>query len=76
MAILLAVTAAGLRAHGSFSRAPNSAAAAASGAVLAIVLSAAEGLAFVAFVIVLVSARPSASPRATRSPRGRPCRGG
>jgi hypothetical protein len=43
---------AGLRARGTFSHAPNYAAAAASGAAAAIVLSAAEGLAFVAFVIV------------------------
>jgi hypothetical protein len=67
---------AGLRARGTFSHAPNSAAAAASGAVLAIVLSAAEGLAFVAFVIVLVSARPQLKPKSEEEPRGRPCPGG
>jgi Domain of unknown function (DUF4129) len=58
VAVLLAATAAGLQARGTFTRGSNLAAAGASGAVLAIVLSAAEGVALIAFIIVLVSARP------------------
>jgi Domain of unknown function (DUF4129) len=57
-AVLLAVTAAGLQARGTFTRGSNLAAAGASGAVLAIVLSAAEGVALIAFIVVLVSVRP------------------
>ena len=63
VAVLLAVTATGLRARGTFSRAGSQTAAGASGAVLAIALSAAEGLAVVAFVIVLASARPQRIPK-------------
>jgi hypothetical protein len=63
VAVLLAVTATGLRARGTFSRAGSQTAAGATGAVLAIALSAAEGLAVIAFVIVLVSARPQRPPK-------------
>ena len=62
VAILLAVTAAGLQARGTFSHAPDTAAAGATGVTLAIILTAAEGLALVAFLIVLVSARPARQP--------------
>lgn len=62
VAILLAAAVAGLRARGTFARGGNQAAAGASGTVLAIALSAAEGLAFIAFIVVLASARPQRQP--------------
>jgi hypothetical protein len=62
VAVLLAVTVAGLRSRGPFSHAPDRALAGASGAVLAIVLGAAEGVALIAFVIVLAAARPGRKP--------------
>ena len=62
VAVLLAVTVTGLRARGTFAHAGNQTAAGASGTVLAIALSAAEGLAVIAFVIVLASARPQRQP--------------
>ena len=58
VAVLLAVTVAGLRAHGTFSRAAHSAAVGVTGSVLAVVLAAGEGIALVAFVLVLAMARP------------------
>jgi Domain of unknown function (DUF4129) len=58
VAVLLAVTVVGLRAHGTFSRAAHSAAASATGSVLAVLLSAGEGVALIAFIIVLAMARP------------------
>src|SRR5579862_27663 len=58
VAVLLAVTVAGLRAHGTFSRAAHSAAAGVTGSVLAILVAAGEGIAVVAFILVLVMARP------------------
>src|SRR5256885_787312 len=61
-AVLLAVPVAGLRSRGPFSHAPDRALAGASGAVLAIVLGAAEGVALIAFVIVLAAARPGRKP--------------
>jgi hypothetical protein len=57
VAALLAVTAAGLRARGGFSHVAH-AAAGISGSALGIVLGAAEGIAIVAFLLVLVMARP------------------
>jgi hypothetical protein len=57
------VTAVGLQARGTFARGQNQAVAGVSGAVLAIVLSAAEGIAVVAFIIVLASARPQRIPK-------------
>lgn len=63
LAVLLAVTVTGLRARGTFSRAGSQAAVGASGAVLAVALSAAEGLAVIAFLIVLASARPQRTPK-------------
>ncbi|MGH3149661.1 MAG: DUF4129 domain-containing protein [Streptosporangiaceae bacterium] len=59
VAILLAVTAAGLQARGTFSHSPDATAAGASGAALAIILTAAEGVGLVAFVLILVSIRPA-----------------
>jgi hypothetical protein len=58
VAVLLALAAVGLRAHGTFSRSANGSAAAASGAVLATALAVAEGVGLIAFIIVLVMARP------------------
>jgi len=58
VAVLLAVAVAGLRAHGTFSRAAHSAAAGVAGSLLAILLATGEGMAVVAFILVLVMARP------------------
>jgi uncharacterized protein DUF4129 len=58
VAILLALTAAGLRSRGTFSHAPDRALAGASGTALAIALAATEGVALVAFVVLLAVARP------------------
>jgi antitoxin (DNA-binding transcriptional repressor) of toxin-antitoxin stability system len=58
VAVLLLVAATGLRARGTFARGPNQAAAGATAATATIVLSAAEVLAFIAFLVVLASARP------------------
>ena len=63
VAILLAAAVAGLRARGTFAHGGNQTAAGASGTVLAVALSAAEGLAFVAFIVVLASARPQRQPK-------------
>jgi Domain of unknown function (DUF4129) len=73
VAILLAVMAIGLRARGTFSSGSNPATVGASGAVLATALYAAEGVAFVAFIVVLVSARPQGAPKhdETEPPRPR-----
>jgi LPXTG-motif cell wall-anchored protein len=64
VAILLALTAAGLRSRGTFSHAPDRALAGASGAVVATVLTVTEGVALVAFVLVLAMARPRRKPKA------------
>ena len=58
VAVLLALAAVGLRAHGTFSREVSTADRAASGAVLAIALAVAEGVGLVAFIVVLAMARP------------------
>jgi hypothetical protein len=63
VAVLLVVTAVGLQARGTFARGQNQAVAGVSGAVLAIALSAAEGIAAIAFIIVLASARPQRLPK-------------
>jgi len=68
VAVLLAVTAAGLRARGTFSHAPDRALAGASGAVLATILIAAEGLVLVAFIVVLAAARPRRGPQGEDEP--------
>ena len=63
VAVLLALTAAGLRSRGTFSHAPDRVLAGASGTVLATALAATEGVALVAFVLVLAMARPRRKPR-------------
>ena len=63
VAVLLALTAAGLRSRGTFSHAPDRVLAGASGTVLAIALAVTEGVALVAFALVLVMARPRRKPR-------------
>jgi hypothetical protein len=63
VAVLLAVAVAGLRARGAFSHNSDRTAVGASGPVLAIALSAAEGLAFIAFLVVLASARRTRQPQ-------------
>jgi hypothetical protein len=62
------VAAAGLRARGTFSHAPNQAAAGVSGATLAIALSAAEGIAVIAFLVLLASIRPRRKPKRDEEP--------
>jgi hypothetical protein len=64
--------AAGLRARGTFSNGSNPAAVGSSGAVLATALYAAEGLALVAFIVVLVSARPQRMPKRDETEPPRP----
>jgi hypothetical protein len=63
VAILLAVTVVGLRTSSTFSHTPNSTVAGASGTVLLTVLAAGEGIALVAFIVVLAMARPQRQPR-------------
>jgi Domain of unknown function (DUF4129) len=63
VAVLLAVTVTGLQARGTFARGPNQAAIGVSSAAAAIILSAAEGIAVIAFLIVLASARPQRKPK-------------
>ena len=57
VAVLLGVAAAGLRARGVFSHTPDSTAAGLTSGALAIVLPVAEGIAIVAFLVVLAFAR-------------------
>ena len=57
VAVLLAVTVAGLRAHGAFSRAAHSVATGVTGSLLTVLLATGEGMALVAFVVVLAMAR-------------------
>ena len=68
VAVLLAVAAAGLRSRGAFSRAPDEALRSASGAVLATALVAAEGIALIAFILLLALARPRRKPQAEDEP--------
>ncbi len=63
VAVLLAMAATGLRAWGTFSHGSNRTVAGASGTVLAVALSAAEGLGVIAFLVVLASARPQRKPK-------------
>ena len=63
VAVLLAAAVTGLRARGTFAHGGNQTAAGASGAVLATALSAAEGLAVIAFIVVVASARPQRQPK-------------
>jgi Domain of unknown function (DUF4129) len=71
VAVLLAVTVAGLRAHGTFSRAAHSAAEGVTGSLLGILVATGEGVAVVAFIIVLATARPerSKNPDTEEPPR-------
>ncbi len=61
--MLLAVTVTGLQARGTFARGPGQALIGVSGQAAAIILSAAEGIAVIAFLIVLASARPQRKPK-------------
>src|SRR6266702_3987110 len=72
VAVLLALTAAGLRSRGTFSHAPDRVLAGASGTVLATALAATEGVALVAFVLVLVMARPRRKPKLDEDEPPRP----
>jgi hypothetical protein len=63
VAVLLAVAVTGLQARGTFDRSPNQTAAGVSGATAGIILSAAEGVALITFLIVLASARPQRKPK-------------
>ena len=72
VAVLLALTAAGLRSRGTFSHAPDQVLAGASGTVLATALAATEGVALVAFALVLVLARPRRKPRPDKDEPPRP----
>jgi hypothetical protein len=72
VAVLLAVAAVGLRARGTFSHAPNLAALGASRSVLAVILAACEGLALIAFIIVLAMARPHRPKQETEDEPWRP----
>ncbi len=72
VAVLLALTAAGLRSRGAFSHAPDRVLAGASGTVLATALAATEGVALVAFVLVLVMARPRRKPKLDEDEPPRP----
>ena len=72
VAVLLAVTVAGLRARGTFSRTPDSALSGASRAVLVTALAVAEGFALIAFILLLAMARPRKKPPDDEEPPWRP----
>jgi hypothetical protein len=72
VAVLLAVTVAGLRARGTFSRTPDSALSGASRAFLLTTLAVAEGFALIAFILLLAMARPSKKPPDDEEPLWRP----
>ena len=57
------MTVTGLQARGTFARGPDQALVGVSGQAAAIILSAAEGIAVIAFLIVLASARPQRKPK-------------
>ena len=61
--VLLAAAVTGLQARGTFARGQNQALIGVSGSVAAVILSAAEGLAVIAFLIMLASARPQRKPK-------------
>jgi len=71
VAVLLAVAVAGLRAHGTFSRAAHSAAEGVTGSLLGLLVATGEGIAVVAFIVVLAMARPERrkSPDTEEPPR-------
>jgi hypothetical protein len=68
VAVLLAAAVAALRAGGTYPHAPHPAAAGFSGSALVIVLGAAEGVAFIAFVTVLALVRPQRRPEKPGEP--------
>ncbi len=68
VAVLLAVAVAGLRAHGTFSRAAHSAAEGVTGSLLGILVATGEGIAVVAFIVVLTMARPERKKGYTEEP--------
>ena len=61
--VLLAAAVTGLQARGTFARGQNQALIGVSGSAAAVILSAAEGLAVIAFLIMLASARPQRKPK-------------
>jgi hypothetical protein len=63
VAVLLALAVAGLQASGPFSRATQPEAAGLTGTALVASLSVAEGIAFIAFLVLLASARPRRPPK-------------
>src|SRR5689334_13208004 len=67
-ALLLAAAVAGLRAGGAFDHAPKPEAAGLSGAALVTVLTAGEGVALVAFVVALATARLRRRPEQAEEP--------
>jgi hypothetical protein len=73
VAVLLAGVAMGLRSRGVFSCATNTAAATLSGNALSVVLSVTEGLAVVAFVVVMLLSR--GTPEPAEDDELFPCRG-
>jgi hypothetical protein len=68
VAILLAVAIAGLRASGTLSHAPQPGAAGLGGTALVATLAGAEGVALIAFITVLVTARPRRRPQRDDEP--------
>jgi hypothetical protein len=68
VAVLLAVTVIGLRARGALSHTPNAAVAGATGAGLVTAMAACEGLALVAFIILLAATRRQRRPRDQEEP--------
>jgi hypothetical protein len=62
VAVLLAVTVVGFRAHGTFSHASGSALPGATGSVLVTALAVGEGIAVIAFILVFAMARPRRKP--------------
>jgi hypothetical protein len=72
VAVLLAVTVAGLRAHGTFSRAAHTAATGVAGSFLVGIIAAFEGVALVAFIVVLAMARPQRKKGPDPEPPWRP----
>ena len=66
------MTVTGLQARGTFARGPDQAIIGVSGPAAAIILSAAEGLAVIAFLVVLASARPQRKPKRDQDEPWRP----
>ncbi|MGD0063036.1 MAG: DUF4129 domain-containing protein [Streptosporangiaceae bacterium] len=68
VAVLLAVTVIGLRTRGAFSHTPNAAVAGATGAGLVTAMAACEGVALVAFIVLLAATRRQRRPRDEEEP--------